>query len=390
LPAALASGVAWEPTRALLAKRYVLETVVASHDPLRWNFSDSTDLSEILVVARRLKDGENPAGEVTKFINLWQNPPSVLEALAVANGITKTEPAKIENGHGVAAITTYGHTSGEVVSAPWSKIKDGQWHPCSFAQTELVRTAHYLRDGQLYIESTGVVAEVPLTYLGGLGELGPDTRDIHDGFELSPSTTSYPAFWSHDAKRVVTMAMEPNRYLRPLVRPKKGRPLRRSEILWPRAGSVMLTERMWLFTQRLVAVRLLHPCLSNSWWPFHLNVPSDIHEKALVLWINSTPGLIMHLSHRVPTRGAWVKFKKPVYETMPVLDLWRLDTNQLEELAAAFDILSTEGLRPLSEMADDPIRSRIDDAISHALGLPSLERIRTALGREPVITLRRL
>ncbi len=38
LPAALATGVAWEPTRNLFGKKYVLETVVVSHDPLRWNF----------------------------------------------------------------------------------------------------------------------------------------------------------------------------------------------------------------------------------------------------------------------------------------------------------------------------------------------------------------
>ena len=48
LPAALASGEAWGPTRRLLAEHYHLETVVSSHDAERPNFSENTDLSELV------------------------------------------------------------------------------------------------------------------------------------------------------------------------------------------------------------------------------------------------------------------------------------------------------------------------------------------------------
>jgi hypothetical protein len=152
----------------------------------------------------------------------------------------------------------------------------------------------------------------------------------------------------------------------------------------------MLVERMWLNTQRLVAVRLPRASLSNSWWPLHLNQPDEVLEKALVLWLNSTPGLMLLLSHRVPTRGAWVKFKKPIYETMPVLDLWRLSREQLIALAATFDDIAGDGLLTLQEMENDAVRAKIDECISRVLGLPPLDRIRSALGREPVISLRRL
>ena len=49
LPAALASGEAWGPTRKLLAESYHLETVVSSHDAERPNFSENTDLVRIIV-----------------------------------------------------------------------------------------------------------------------------------------------------------------------------------------------------------------------------------------------------------------------------------------------------------------------------------------------------
>jgi hypothetical protein len=72
LPAALASGEAWAATRGLLAARYHLETVVASHDAERQNFSENTDLSELLFIARKLKGKEKPGS--TTYINLWRNP----------------------------------------------------------------------------------------------------------------------------------------------------------------------------------------------------------------------------------------------------------------------------------------------------------------------------
>src|SRR5581483_2162675 len=40
LPEALGFGVAWEKTRQLLSQRYVVELLIVSHDPERWNFSE--------------------------------------------------------------------------------------------------------------------------------------------------------------------------------------------------------------------------------------------------------------------------------------------------------------------------------------------------------------
>jgi len=56
LPKALISGVAWEATRALLRNRYRVDYLITSHDPKRWNFSESTELSELLLVATKLAD----------------------------------------------------------------------------------------------------------------------------------------------------------------------------------------------------------------------------------------------------------------------------------------------------------------------------------------------
>lgn len=393
LPKALLSGVAWQETRLLFRLRYHLEYLVASHDPSRWNFSDNTDLSEVLVVGRKLDTAKPPENGAENVIclNLWKNPLTAVEALAIAHSVIRDGPPELERGQGALEVMLGDTKFGEAIVVPWASIREGLWIlPCAFAQSDLLRAAHHLARGSLFLPGKGRVGELTLCPLGQHGTLGPDRRDIHDGFRLAAGKTSYPAFWSHDASTMTTIGQKPNRYLSPLHRAKAGRHLRNASDLWPKAGRVLLGERLWLKTQRLVAVRLTEKVLSNVWWPC-ATVDEDEHiEKTLTLWLNSTLGLIMLLAHREETRGAWVDFKKPVLTALPVLDVGKLTQVQKAQMVGAYDRLSQEGLLPFPEMAQDPVRRAIDEAIAQALGLPEFTVLREMLAREPVVCLKPL
>jgi hypothetical protein len=131
--------------------------------------------------------------------------------------------------------------------------------------------------------------------------------------------------------------------------------------------------------------------LSNVWWPFKLRDKlGEDAEKSLVLWLNSTMGIFVFVASRVETQGAWVSFKQQRLYAMPVLDVRKLTKRQRQKLVQAFDQLADKPLKPLSQLADDPVRKAIDDAVSNALGLPDLTSLRVALSREPVLTLKPL
>ena len=66
---------------------------------------------------------------------------------------------------------------------------------------------------------------------------------------------------------------------------------------------------------------------------------------------------------------------------MPVLDLGGLSAGQLGQLAAAYDEVSREGLRPFPEMDIDPVRARIDAAVGQALNLPDFSVLRRLLAQ---------
>ena len=394
LPKSLLSGVSWEPTRELLRKKYVLEYLVASHDPERWNFSESTNLSEVLIVARK-KNNNDTGNQTLKCINLWRNPASAFDALAIYYGLKNNPlPPEFPNGQGALEMSLGKEKTSEVLTYQWEDFKN--WHtwllPCAFAQSDLIRAAYHLMQGRLWLPGFGLRGQFPLAPLNIFGSLGPDGRDIHDGFRLSKSKTAYAAFWGTDTQTILTLSQGPNAYLSPLHRAKKGRPLRRVEDLWPLAGKILLGARLWLFTRRLWAVRLTEPVLSNVWWPLSLKVPfnQEIYEKTLALWCNCTLNLLILLAMRQETRGAWVQFKKPILAGLPILDLSKLSETQLDLLAAAYDEVAAKPLLTFPGMGTDPVRARIDAAIGEALGLPDFSILRKLLAQEPVVCLRRL
>jgi hypothetical protein len=145
---------------------------------------------------------------------------------------------------------------------------------------------------------------------------------------------------------------------------------------------------MWLNTQRAPAVLASERLLSNVWWPVRLrDTRSDDAAKALVLWLNSTLGLLVLFANRAETRGAWVDFKKPTLQNLPVLNLGELSPSQLKHLGEEFNRIASRELQPLSGIATDGTRKMIDDAICTLLGLPDLTPLRRQLSLEPILSL---
>jgi hypothetical protein len=246
--------------------------------------------------------------------------------------------------------------------------------PFAYAQSNLVRMLLTLPTQN----------KLHLCPLRELGELGPDRRGVWSTFVPVDAPPGYPGFWGHDAQKVTTMSQKPNAYLLPSN-------VQRAQLLWSRSGRILIAERMRLNTQRLTSLLLAEPVLSNVWWPFKLRDKlGEDAEKILVLWLNSTMGIFLLVASRVETRGAWVSFKQQRLYAMPVLDVRKLTKRQRQKLVQAFDQLADKPLKPLSQLADDPVRKAIDDAISNALGLPDLTSLRVALSREPVLTLKPL
>ncbi len=389
LPKAVLSGAAWEPTRSIFRK-YELQYVICSHEPDNWNFSESTELSETLLVLAKRKKTESSN---TVFVNLCNQPKTSIEALSIALEIQTKTPADLTATTGTCELFANGKKLGEMTQLTIQNFKQLSWAlPVAFAQTDLCRIAFHLSQKDIYLPHLGKVGTIKTKKLPDIAELGPDGRDIYDGFSLTPSQTMYPAFWGYDANALRQITQASNQYLNPLTSPLQGRHLRDANLLWSRAGTLMLPKELWLTTSRVATFVLPTPALSNVFWPtkWRSNDPAlrVSMERRLALWFNSTLGLFSLLMQRQETRGAWVKFPKAWYNDLQVLDLDSLSSEKCLILDNLWSQIQNCEFLPFPQMSNDPIRKRIDDAFSMVLGIPPLDELRNMLSREPMISMK--
>jgi hypothetical protein len=125
-----------------------------------------------------------------------------------------------------------------------------------------------------------------------------------------------------------------------------------------------------------------------------IKLTSVEQEKALVLWANTSMGLLLHWWHankQQPGRGS---IGKSALHGLPILDVTALRPEQLREAVKQFDAMSGLHLMPLHAIDKDPVRRDLDNAFARGvLGLPEriieecgpLELLRMKLAREPSI-----
>ncbi len=388
LPLTICTGRSWAQTRSLIEKDFALDMVITSHDPTRWNFSDSTDLSEALLIATRRPAENDHKERRTTFVNLWWNPAGVLDAHRIAHSISTTPSTQLEE-TSISLLEVDGQHVGEVLSIPESILKGRKWSGIQFSRADLIRSALKLvHNGEAWVPGIEQTASIPICRFDEIGLLGPDRRDILDGFQRTDAITSYPMVEGHDTNQRKSLITEPDKYLAPLVKARPGRKLKPLNHLWPKSSRLLVAERLWLETTRVISIWSKEKVLSNVWWEVRVDgIPS---EKALAVWLNSSLGILTVLSQRTSTRGGWIAMKKADLEELPVLDTRRLYPSQLQALSDLFDELSEAEFERLPDMAHCPTRRALDDGLSRILNLPDLSKLRDLLASEPVVSNRPL
>ena len=388
LPVTVCTGPSWQQTRSLIERDFTLDTVIATHDPERWNFSDSADLSEALLIATRRAENSEPADYETRFVNLWRNPRGVVDAQKIAQAIWSTVPAHID-ATGTSLLSVDDRHIGEAMLMPADQIIGRQWLGVQFARADVTRIAsRLLRHGELRLPGADPPADIPLCALEAFAAIGPDRRRLVDAFERTDSITTYPMVAGHEADDRASMTCVPNKWLAPRPKPLGGQKPGYGDRLWKQAAHLLIAERIRLNTCRVVAMCASQEVLANVFWPVHIG---DVTlERALALWLNSSIGLLSLLATRNTTEGAWVAVKKADLAEMPILDVRQLTQEQLNAFNDLFDEMADYEFLRLPEMVNDPARAALDDGVSEILGLPDLAPLRRLLASEPVVSNQRL
>ncbi|MEM4218314.1 MAG: hypothetical protein QXZ09_09865, partial [Candidatus Methanomethylicaceae archaeon] len=349
LPRSILSGVGWFLARTLLASRFHLEYVVVSYDPQGgYNFSESTALSECLIVARKAsKHSEN---EKTCIVALLKKPNSALEGVWLAHEIIE----KYNKADEIDAITKGYHAgnyvkaegcNGIVYTVPRKlllKHLDNWGKLLAFTNPQLSIYALELLEGKIRLGTSEI--SVPIKRLGEIATIGIDRHQFHDYFEMVEGAPSaLPCLYGGEEEMRSRLQAEPNAYILP--KNEKAR-----KTFKEFASELLVPDRIWFDTAHVTSVYTDQPVLSNIFYAVKLkNRGVTGRLKALCAWLNSTWGIMTILASRQETRGAWISLKMSHWRLLPILDVTALPSEKSKTLSKVFDEFKHTELKRLPE-----------------------------------------
>ena len=413
MPLSLISGDAWEKSRALLAEHYsnLVIISIAGAASADLAFSADTHMGECLIIGRKSETGSTRA----TFIILNKRPEFPLLGVIVAEQIRRLIESKnlrrLEDGPVNGTPLHFGDEMiGQALDAPLPV--SGGWNLSRIVDLSLAQTAHQLinkRSIWLPTMNKSEIVDIPLTTVAKIGEIGPYHMDINGNtstggirgpFDISPITPNrvptYPVLWSHDAERERTMSFEGDSE----GFPRQGSRSGEQAIVDLKVASIWNTashchfNRDFRFNSQSTGMQFTpRKTIGGRAW-LSIRLSSVDQEKALVLWANTSLGLLLHWWHANKQQAGRGSIGKKMLKTLPILDVTALEPKLLAEAVKLFDAMCEQPLLPLHELDRNPIRRELDEAFARnvlrlsepilASGGP-LELLRMKLSREPSI-----
>lgn len=413
MPLSLMLGNSWENSRALLAKQYsdLVIVSIAGTDGADLSFSADTDMAECLVVGRKVKSESNRA----TFVVLNERPEFPMLGASAATQIHQLIAAKnircLEDGPFGGTLLHFGNdVIGQAIEAA-VPASEG-WNLSRIADLSLAQAAYQLANRKRVwlpgMDKSEAVA-IPLTTIATIGEIGPIHRDINGktptGGIRGPfaiedtkpnSAPTYPVLWAHDARREQAMSFDGDSEGYPL----KGTTAKEQASIDSKVLSIWATASHchcnldFRFNSQSTGMQFTpRRTIGGRAW-LSLSLSAVDQEKALVLWANTSLGLLLHwwyANKQQPGRGS---MGKSALQDLPVLDVGALKPKQLANAVKVFDVMSKRPLLPLHEIDKDPVRREMDEKFAlTVLDLPEsiykpggpLELLRMKLSREPSI-----
>ena len=396
LPVTALFGESWQGLRRMLSDRYEIEFVVSSHDPALRSMSYDTKIAETLLVARRLKEGEQSTGR-GRFVNLWRAPYQETDALALVRAVNAAASTPLLQADGPpvggSPLMVGGEQWGELVDGP---VGEGSWTAARSKRALTGQLGSALERGEIWTEDGSQVAgRAPVAALGEVCNIGPQDRQIRgssgvfEAYHGWNEEAQFLALWSLNSSIHQGMYSEPNAWLVP-------KPGIEHTSLWSQASTLQVTREVRYNSQRIMATCTNVQTLGvRSWFTLKAKEADDIvrvrREAALALWYNSSLGMLLHLNHSNRAQEGRGQGSKGMLESLVTLDVRKLEAWQLEEAQEIWRDFRDRKFQSFHQCAIDPARIELDQrVVRDLLGLSedavaAVARIRTLLASDPSI-----
>ena len=389
IPKNLLMGSSWRSIRELLSGilkikpttgwekgNYFIEYIIISMEEDNYNFSENTDLSECLIVARKL-DKDEIAGK-TLCVILWKQPKNEFESLIYTDQIVKyfiqaqstdTLDYLIRDYAAPAFIKLNQEIMGSIYAINQTLLKENldNWGKLlAFKSAELTKIDFLLRTQNIFqFPKSKTIINIPLIKLNELATVGPDRKQIHNNFRTTNTKTIYPVLWGRDMDVLTTLEIAPNKYLHP----KPGIQKQKIENLIKQKSIFLIPERIWMKTAKIISITCEKAVLSNVFWPVIPTKTELIDQNSINieeisklwnLWTNSILGIILYLGNREETRGPWLGIKKGMLLNQDILDFTKLTREQIDKIIELYNNLKDKEVPIIREQLENHIDWRFE------------------------------
>ena len=358
LPATFARGTAWAKSRQFVAAHYDDLTLVsiASSGVKTTSFSADTAIAEVLLIGKKRDHKREDELTQTQFVSLRKRPDNAVQASVMARIICK------ESVRANGRISAGGDYLGEITFG--SLLEGGAIGVLDHA---LVTTATDLQKSILNLPHTKKQA-LPITHLSDIAKRGLVDRDISgkhpDGSARGPfdmetlrDIPTYPCLWSHrfDLERSFIIEPEMQGRVRPGMREA-------ANAVWETSSTLHFNRDFRLNSQSLAACVTPMPTIGGAAWP-NVRPKQATHEAAIMLWANSTLGLLLWWHSASRQQGGRARITISQLPALPILDTRDLSAKQHKLAARIFSRFKDKHFRPANEAYHDQIRHDLDRAV---------------------------
>jgi hypothetical protein len=414
MPLSLLSGESWEESRKMLRKSYndLIIVSIASPGHNDMSFSADTGMAECLVIGR--KNEQIGKWARATYVILNERPSSTMAGANMAvqiNRVREEKIRKLEDGPFGGSLFHFGDdTIGYAMDAPLPD--EGPWNLTRVKDGALAQVAYQMTNhNSLWLPGMPkkISLQIPITTIGTIGEIGPISRDINGNtpnggirgpFRIEPITTNsaptYPVLYAHNASRERCMEFEAD--YEGIIR--KGHNIDEDKFAQNKAIKIWATASNchfnvdFQFNAQSTGMQFTHrKSIGGRAWP-SIKLAGVNQEKALVLWSNSSLGLLLRWWFSNKQQAARGSIGVSALELLPVLNVTKLSEKMLNNTVSIFNDLRHKELKPINEIANDPVRAEIDTRLAiEVLGLPKeftekdgpLDLLRHKLALEPSI-----
>lgn len=377
LPLTAASALSYKATRKLIETRYrdVIALTVAGGATGEKSLSSDTGMSEMLLVATKADASQSVPSPVI-CVNLDDGLTEIGHARETARAVLQAVRSHPEGEHGeirvgAQRLGTWVRRTRTGSGDPWSEL--------GTAHSDLAVAAAKLAHGEFTDLRTKRTRSlpVPMVTLGDLFDIGPTHHRIGHlvgnaaigAFEFHPIDPKYPvvqdlALWQANAKKQRHLQVEPTHRG---VDPPEADPALQAGMR-AKSGELFYARNLRWTSQALLVATTERAAMGGSAWTV-LRHDDERVCKAFAIWANSTLGLITHWTQAGKQQQGRSRVQVGAIKQIPVPDLPKLASAQLDWAQRAFEQLKDRDLLPVCQAHADETRKAIDQAALEMLGL---------------------